>query len=94
MDVTYGYCQFEPPGPTLTTISCDSRKCEPLTSLYNITGQPAMSVPLHWTDSNIPIGVMFAGSMGDEATLFRLASQLEEAAPWFDRVSRPRRWSH
>ncbi len=56
------------------------------TSLLNITGLPAMSLPLHWTESGLPVGVMFAARFGDEATLFRLAAQLEQAKPWFDRV--------
>ncbi|MCB1708734.1 MAG: amidase [Halioglobus sp.] len=56
------------------------------TGLYNVTGQPAMSVPLHWTDAGIPIGVMFTGRFGDEATLYRLAAQLEQQAPWFDKL--------
>jgi amidase len=57
----------------------------PFTQLANITGLPAMSVPLHWTPDNFPIGVQFIAPFGDEATLFRLAGQLEKAKPWFDR---------
>jgi Asp-tRNA(Asn)/Glu-tRNA(Gln) amidotransferase A subunit family amidase len=55
------------------------------TQLFNIAGNPAMSVPLHWNAAGLPIGVQFAGRFGDEATLFRLAAELELARPWFER---------
>jgi amidase len=54
----------------------------------NLTGNPAMSVPLHWNDDGLPIGAHFLARFGDEATLFRIAAQLEEAQPWVPR--RPR----
>lgn len=57
----------------------------PFTQLANFTGQPAMSVPLFWTEDGLPCGVQFIAPSGDEATLFRLAAQLEKEKPWFDK---------
>ena len=57
----------------------------PNTQLFNVTGQPAMTVPLAWSKSGLPIGIQFVAPMGDEATLFRLAGQLEKARPWADK---------
>ncbi|MBW8815602.1 MAG: amidase [Caulobacterales bacterium] len=58
----------------------------PNTQAFNNTGQPAMTVPLAWSRSGLPIGLQFVGRMGEEATLFRLAGQLELARPWFEKV--------
>jgi len=58
----------------------------PNTQAFNNTGQPAMTVPLAWSKSGLPIGLQFVARMGAEATLFRLAGQLEQARPWFDRT--------
>ena len=57
----------------------------PFTAAFNITGQPAMSVPLHWSAANLPIGVQLVGSPLGDAQLFRVAAQLETARPWADR---------
>ncbi len=57
----------------------------PFTVLINATGQPAMSVPLYWNAEGLPIGVQLAARWGDEATLFRLAAQLEQSRPWAHR---------
>lgn len=58
----------------------------PYTSLWNVTGSPAISLPTHLTSSGLPVGVMLATAPGDETTLLALAAQIEEAAPWLDRT--------
>jgi amidase len=57
----------------------------PWTALYNLSGQPAVSVPLYWTEGGLPIGVMLAGQLGAEGTLISLSAQLEAARPWKDK---------
>jgi len=57
----------------------------PYTPLQNATGQPAISLPLHWTADGLPVGVMFTGRLGEEGVLLRLAGQLEQARPWIER---------
>jgi len=58
------------------------RRYMPATSMFNMSGQPAMSMPLAWNSAGLPLGMMFSARFGDEATLFRLAAQLEQARPW------------
>ena len=58
----------------------------PWTPVFNVSGQPAMSVPLHWNTDGLPIGVHCVARVGDEATLLRLAGQLERVRPWFGRL--------
>ncbi len=61
------------------------KRFTPFTAVYNVTGQPAVNLPLYWTAAGLPIGVMLAGKMGDEATLLSLSAQVEAARPWKDR---------
>ncbi len=63
----------------------------PFTPPFNFTGQPAMSVPLAWSGTGLPIGMQFAARYGDETTLFRVAAQLEAARPW--RARKPVIWN-
>jgi amidase len=63
----------------------------PFTAIENATGQPAVSLPLHWTQSGLPVGVMFAAGFGEEGLLYRLAGQLEKAKPWINK--HPQVWN-
>jgi amidase len=73
----------------------NQKRYTPFTAPYNMSGQPSINVPLHWTDPTdgsptLPIGVQLVGRPGDEATLLRIAAQLEAAEPWAHR--RPACW--
>ncbi len=78
---TFAYTEGEDP----FTLRRKMAEFAPFMFVTNATGQPAASVPLYWNDEGLPIGVQFAGRFGDEATIFRLSSQLEEARPWAGR---------
>jgi amidase len=80
------------PPPPIGWLSDPELGTERLTSIlqftaqFNTSGQPAMSLPLHWSPDELPVGVQFVGPIDDEALLLRLAGQIETAAPWADRV--------
>jgi amidase len=82
---------LDPHAGDLRTFDRNQAAAFPFTPPFNITGQPSMSLPLHQSQSGLPIGMMFTARYGDEATLFRLAGQLEIEAPWSRR--RPMIWS-
>ncbi|WP_405803126.1 amidase family protein [Streptomyces sp. NBC_01187] len=67
-----------------------SSRFTPFTPLYNATGQPAVSLPLHWSPEGLPIGVMLGGRYGEDSLLLSLSAQLEAARPWHAR--RPALW--
>ena len=60
--------------------------CTAFTIPFNATGQPAMSLPLHWSDDGLPVGIQLVAAYGREDVLVRLASQLESARPWSERL--------
>jgi amidase len=66
------------------------KRFTPWTSAWNVTGMPAISLPLHWSAQGLPVGVMLAARPAEEELLLSLAAQVEAAAPWHDR--RPPGW--
>jgi amidase len=77
---------IDPVGLEPKEVNRRQSKVYPFTAPFNYTGQPSMSLPLQVDASGLPIGMMFTGRYGDEATLFRLAAQLEKEAPWSTRT--------
>jgi amidase len=74
--------ELNPMSRDLSHIPPILRRYMPATSMFNMSGQPSMSMPLAWNTAGLPLGMMFTGRFGDEATLFRLAAQLEQERPW------------
>jgi amidase len=78
--------ELNPMSQDLSHIAPILRRYMPATSMFNMSGQPAMSVPLAWNAAGLPLGMMFSARFGDEATLFRLAGQLEQERPWKNKL--------
>lgn len=75
--------------PVMDEMIEDNLGWVPYTQLANVTGRPAINVPLHWTPDGLPLGVQFVGTLGSEGALLQLAAQLEQAAPWAQRHPAP-----
>lgn len=71
----------------LDQLIADNLGWVPYTQLANLTGRPAISVPLHWTAAGLPLGVQLVGGLGADGLLLQVAAQLEEARPWFHRYA-------
>ena len=78
--------ELNPMSQDLSHISPILRRYMPATSMFNMSGQPAMSVPLASNAAGLPLGRVFAARFGEEATLFRLAAQLEQERPWRNKI--------
>ncbi len=77
---------LDPSSPNRDELDREIQAAVAFTQIYNLTGQPAASVPLYWTAGGMPVGVQIAARYGDETSIFKLASQLEQARPWIDRL--------
>jgi amidase len=88
-DVLVTPTMAEPPPPIGSLQGADVERIVrlvPYTMPYNLSGQPAIGLPLHWTRDGLPLGIQLVGAYASEALLIRLASQLEAAAPWRERI--------
>jgi amidase len=81
-----GIGRYLPPGPLLRRAADRTFSFMPFSPMWNVTGQPAASIPLHWTPDGLPVGVQAVARFGDEATLFSFAAQMEQARPWAHRL--------
>ncbi len=82
----HGTLDYDKPGQTVTSWVRSLFDYGPFTAVFNIAGQPAISLPLGHSDSGLPIGVQFIAAYGREDLLFQIAAQLEQAMPWKDRI--------
>lgn len=80
----FGRCSMQNPDPQAFSREVASEL--KFTPIYNVSGCPAVSLPLHWTSDGLPVGIQFGAAFGNEALLFRIAAQMEQAQPWKDRL--------